>query len=495
MSARVIAALSVLLGVALVAVGITAPLTTAQSVATTTVHDPGVRGGSAGAGGMIPGLTAAQQAFFNDGLDRFQEIDSVSGTIAGTGSGLGPRFNLDQCSGCHAQPAVGGTSPFTNPQAAFVNVQTTGGRTACAITPCNPANLSFTFTDGQPFIRSNGPVREARFIRNPDGTADGGVHDLFTIAGRSDAAGCTLTQPDFATANTNHNLIARIPTPTFGGGLIQSISDATIIANKHANASAKAAAGISGHENREGNAGTITRFGWKAQNKSLQIFSGEAYLVEQGVSNEEFTQERGEPGLDSPAGERVEPNSACLFNGTPEDATNFTSTTPLGTPSDAVGFSLFMELLAPPTPACNLNPNQFSPASSNCGGVAQGFSAFNQIGCGLCHTPSLQTGKSSVAALSNQSANLFSDLLVHKMGTGLADGVSQGNAAGDEFRTAPLWGLGQRIFFLHDGRTKDLLQAIVAHSGTGSEANGVINRFNALSASDQQNILNFLRAL
>ncbi len=81
------------------------------------------------------------------------------------------------------------------------------------------------------------------------------------------------------------------------------------------------------------------------------------------------------------------------------------------------------------------------------------------------------------------------------MGAGLADDVSQGNAAGDEFRTAPLWGLGQRLYFLHDGRTADLLQAIQAHSGDGSEANATINAFNHLSEADKQDLLNFLRSL
>jgi len=81
------------------------------------------------------------------------------------------------------------------------------------------------------------------------------------------------------------------------------------------------------------------------------------------------------------------------------------------------------------------------------------------------------------------------------MGTRLADRISQGKAAGDEFRTAPLWGVGQRIFFLHDGRTTDLLQAIQAHSSSGSEANTVVQRFNNLGAQDQQDLLNFLRSL
>ncbi len=107
----------------------------------------------------------------------------------------------------------------------------------------------------------------------------------------------------------------------------------------------------------------------------------------------------------------------------------------------------------------------------------------------------------SVAALSQQPVNLFSDLLVHHMGPGLADGVTQGSAGPDEFRTAPLWGLGQRLFFLHDGRTTDLVQAIQAHKSLAaggypdSEANAVIDAFNALPAAQQQHLLNFLRSL
>jgi CxxC motif-containing protein (DUF1111 family) len=81
------------------------------------------------------------------------------------------------------------------------------------------------------------------------------------------------------------------------------------------------------------------------------------------------------------------------------------------------------------------------------------------------------------------------------MGSGLADGVSQGAASGDEFRTAPLWGLGQRLFFLHDGRTADVPQAIEAHASQGSEANSVVGAFNALSDSAKQDLLNFLRSL
>jgi CxxC motif-containing protein (DUF1111 family) len=123
---------------------------------------------------------------------------------------------------------------------------------------------------------------------------------------------------------------------------------------------------------------------------------------------------------------------------------------------------------------------------------------FAQIGCAFCHTPSLQTGASTSGALSHKTATLYSDLALHQMGPGLADGIAQGNAAADEFRTPPLWGLGQRIFFLHDGRTTDLTVAISQHTGGGSrpsEANAVIGAYNALTDSQKQDILNFLRSL
>src|SRR5262252_4693966 len=193
---------------------------TAQTVR---ASDPGVRGGVASAGAPIGGLTPNQQAFFDSGLKDFAEAEDV-------GDGLGPRMNLDSCAGCHLQPAVGGSSPFVNPQVAFASKD--GG------------------TDTVPaFISANGPVREARFVKNADGTADGGVHALFTITGRTGATGCTLAQPDFANQLRNNNVIFRIPTPTFGAGLIEQIPDAAIAANQASNTTTKTALGIKGRPN------------------------------------------------------------------------------------------------------------------------------------------------------------------------------------------------------------------------------------------------------
>ena len=421
--------------------------------------DPGVRGGPAGAGGPLPGLNAAELAFFASAQQVFQEIDSVSGTIAGEdGAGLGPRFNLNQCSGCHFQPAVGGSSPATNPQIA---VATLDGATNAI----------------PPFITLHGPVREARFVKNPDGTPDGGVHDLFVISGRTDAPGCNIVQPNFAAQLNANNVIFRIPTPTFGAGLVEGVSDLGLQNTFAQTARLKAQLGISGIFNRNGNDGTITRFGWKAQNKSLLIFAGEAYNVEQGVTNENFPNER-------------ETDPHCQFNGTPEDHTNLDTANPNATPapSDIVNFAAFMRLSAGPTPAP-------APNAAAAAVVARGKQVFQNIGCQACHALNQTTGLSVFTNQTNVTFHPLSDFAVHDMGTQLADGVSQGAADGTQFRSAPLWGVGQRIFFLHDGRTSDLVQAIRQHASSGSEANQVINNFGLLGVGDQEALLVYLRSL
>jgi CxxC motif-containing protein (DUF1111 family) len=430
--------------------------------------DPGPRSGPPSAGQPLPGLTAGELAYFTEGISRFTEVDSVTGTEPGAaGIGLGPRFNLNSCAGCHAQPSVGGSSPSPN------------SRQAAQVNPQIAMATRFGATNTIPaFIQPNGPVRVVRFVRNADGTADGGVHDLFTITGRSDAAGCSIAQPDFATAVQQQNAIFRIPVPVFGAGLIEMIPESTILANLAASPQQKAQLGISGSVNRSANDGTITRFGWKAQNKSLLMFAGEAYNVEQGVTNDLFPNERDEtPG--------------CVFNGIAEDHFNRAATSPTAALSDIVGMAEFMRYLAPPAPA----PPNGPPGSPQSQSVANGNQVFAQIGCALCHTPSMQTGKSQSAAMTNKPVRLWSDLAVHDMGSGLADGITQGMAQGNDFRTAPLWGLGQRIFFLHDGRTTDLMQAIQQHASAGSEANGVVQNFNSLPPQPMQDLLNFLRSL
>jgi CxxC motif-containing protein (DUF1111 family) len=424
-------------------------------------QDPGVRSGAAGAGGILEGATAGEREYFAAGKTEFEDAEEVA-------DGLGPTLNLDSCVGCHSQPASGGSSPVVNPQVAFATKN--GGADAL------PS-----------FITADGPAREARFVSNRDGSPDGGVHALFTISHRVGAERCAVTQPDFEQQVANHNVIFRIPTPTFGLGLIEAIPDSAIVANIGNDGPSKSALGIrgranfavagrtiSGQSNNNGNDGTIARLGWKAQNKSLLLFAGEAYNVEMGISNELFPTERDE-------------TANCQFAVQPNSSTNAEAATPVEALSAIEKFAFYMRLLAPPAPSTT------TPGGAD--SIQSGRRLFTSVGCSLCHTPSLTTGNSAIAALRNKPVNLYSDLLLHDMGTGLADGISQGQAGPREFRTAPLWGLGQRIFFLHDGRTKDLLTAVLAHASAGSEANNVVAAAAALSESQKQDLLNFLRSL
>ncbi len=393
---------------------------------------PGPAPGPGRAGAPLAGLTSAELAAFQKGLATFTEIEDVA-------KGLGPRFNLDGCAGCHAQPAVGGSSPRLNPQ---IPVATRAGAQNQV-----PA-----------FLTPDGPVRVAR----TRGT--GGVLNLFVITGRNDAPqGCTITQPDFSSTS---GLTFRIPTPTYGLGLVEAIPDSALRANLAANRARKQELGIAGRFNTSANDGTITRFGWKAQNKSLAIFSGEAYNVEIGVTNDLFPQEREE-------------DASCATNPLIESTANLNT----GDPSDVDRFTQFMRYLAPPRPA---------PADAN---IQHGAQVFDAIGCTMCHTPQLQTGVNLSAALSQQTVNLYSDLALHRMGQGLADGIPQGAARGDEWRTAPLWGLGQRLFFLHDGRARDLPAAIQQHDSQGSEASQTVRNFAALEQAEREALLAFLGSL
>src|SRR5581483_288842 len=361
--------------------------------------DPGPRGGAAGAGGYYTTLNASEQSYFKDALERFKEVDSVSGKLPGEpASGLGPAFNGNSCAMCHAEPAVGGSSPGTksplnpvpNPQVALATLHGATNKVPTFITP-------------------DGPVREARFVV-ANGALDGGVHGLYTITGRVDAPGCNLAQPDFALELANNNVVFRIPTPTFGLGLVENTPDAVLEANFAANAAQKAKLGIKGRFNMSGNDGTIMRFGWKAQNKSLVVFSGEAYNVEQGVSNEIFMNERSAvPG--------------CVFNSTPEDLTHVAeSESARDTLPDSMMFAIFMRLLGAPA------------ATTSTASEKNGEALFTTAGCALCHSPSLKTGASPYTGMSNVTYHAYSDFAVHGMGPNLADGIPQGSAGPDEFR-------------------------------------------------------------
>jgi CxxC motif-containing protein (DUF1111 family) len=487
--------------------------------------DPGVRGGPPGAGFPLHGLTPTEQVIFDEGTQRAVQLEAVcddctdvtlgshtdlakANLVTQTNSaGLGARFNGDQCTVCHNQPALGGSGGFMvpNPQ----------DPSQLHRKPENPMFDLIPHRKGAQntvpsFLTRFGPIREVRFARKPDGTPDGGVHQLFTVVGRTDVVPvgqvdrCTaqlLPQPDFEGEYRRGNLRFRIPLQLFGLGILDGIQDREILSRHAASAPLRAQLGIAGMANRNPNDGTITKFGWKAQNKSIAIFSAEAYNVEMGVTNDLFTQttdETPECNID-----KSEPND--ILRTDDNDTRNQAFLNARHQAADWVMFAMFMRFLDAPRPVPFTASAARGEALFGTGPEAPG------IGCVACHTSTLKTpGHSETPALENVVAHPYSDLLVHHMGKNLADDITQGLATGDMFRTTPLWGVGQRRFFLHDGRTDDLLKAIYTHFAPGgdcqfddkdhpcygpSEANGVVKKFTALPAADKQAILDFLRSL
>jgi CxxC motif-containing protein (DUF1111 family) len=504
-------------------------------------RDPGVRGGIHNTGGGLqqqgipiphPPLlsphpvtgapvTDNERASFEEGILRAGQLESTCDTCAdvvdgspvmGRGeldpafpqfhtnsNGLGARHNSDQCFSCHAQPVLGGSGGFLVPNPADSAFQE----------PENPQFRLVPHRFGKlnvvpAFEEQFGAIREVRFKFKADGSRDGGVHQLWTVSGISNDAtirGCSLPQPDFDNQLYHENVAFRIPLQMLGLGLIESIQDREILARHAATASDRALAGISGHPNRSGNDGTITRFGWKAQNKSITIFAGEAYNVEMGITNEVFPTAT-EEDLICQGPNKPEPNDITRM--ATNDSGNQAFGNSLHILPDWMQFQLMMRFTDGPAPAA-------APSAS----AIKGKELFVNIGCALCHTPQMQTAPVlNSAVLQNRPVDLYSDLLVHHMGATMADNIAQGNAGPDEFRTTPLWGVGQRIFFLHDGRTNDLKVAIQDHfsqreSDGGdnpakdkdsrtygpSEANAVVHKFNKLSEFEKQAILDFLRSL
>ena len=417
--------------------------------------DPGPRPGAADSGSPVAGVNAQ---YFANVRSAFNEVYSIAGDLE-SGAGLGPRFNGTSCGGCHAYPAPGGSSPKRNPQPAMA--------AAHGATNAIPA-----------FLKANGPVLVVRVKTRIGSTESGDVLPLFTVGGRSDAYHCAVDQPDFT---DKANLSFRIPAPVFGAGLIDNIPDSEILANQDAHTTTKAALGISGRPNL-GPDGVVGKFGWKAQHHSLTRFAEEAYQTEMGVPS----------GSSGYRRESLSKPCYAIYEAAYDDP-SFSSSYDQSQGSTAFLFTEFMRFLEAPKPV-----KQFPGASAE--SVGNGRQLFERIGCALCHTPSLRTGsQSDLPALNEREAPLYSDLLLHHMGPNLADGIVQGGAGSDEFRTAPLWGVGQRVFFLHDGRTADLTIAIQEHASDGeqlhSEANGVIGHFKRLSPTEQQDTVNFLRSL
>ena len=361
-------------------------------------------------GKAILGLSAVEKSDFAAGRVEFVNVETPEG-------GLGPIFNDVSCVACHFQGGVGGASRI------FV---TRFGR----------------ITNGvfDPLTALGGPLLQRRAIA---------TSVLETIPGEA-------------------NVVARrLTTPLFGAGLLEAIPDAVLVAG----AAVAKPDGVKGRVAmvKDVVSGTmrVGRFGWKAQEATLQAFSADAYLNEMGVTGRFFPQENAPNG------------NHTLLVGTdrvldPEDALAVGATK-----SDSDLAADFMRLLAPVPPLPGAAPG------------TPGAAVFREVGCVVCHVPSLKTGPSPIAVLANKPVGLYSDLLLHDMGK-LGDGIAQPPATMTEMRTAPLWGLRLRDRYLHDGRASSLDAAILAHDG---EAKIARDRYAKLTPAKRNALMAFLASL
>lgn len=324
-------------------------------------------------------------------------------------------------------------------------------------------NVSCVACHQQPAVGGSSRITVTRYGRSVNG-----VFDPLTARGGTLLHQFAINPAVREVIPPEANVVAhRRTTPLFGLGLIEAIPDSVIRQN----------AQLAKPDGVKGKISTITdvasgrprvgRFGWKAQHATLLSFAADAYLNEMGITSRFF------PHDIAPNGNT---NVLHLFDtvADPEDQPD-----PATGKADVDRVADFMRLLgAPPTLALTA--------------AAQlGQTLFTQAGCAVCHTPSFTTGTSPVAAINNKIVPLYSDLLLHDMGT-LGDGIAQSVAGTREMKTPPLWGLRGNPSYLHDGRAETVDQAIRAHDGEAATSKG---RYLQLTPAQKQQLLEFLHAL
>jgi CxxC motif-containing protein (DUF1111 family) len=296
-------------------------------------------------------------------------------------------------------------------------------------------------------------------LTTPDGSELDTLFHLFS----NPSHGCQPILPPEA------NIIARrVPIPVFGAGLVEAIDDETIASMEDPDD--RNGDGISGRAARVVDLGTgrvrIGRFGWKAQHATLRTFSADAYRNEMGITNELFPDEAA-------AGVSAAAMRLCDPTRDPEDLVD-----PRTRLAAIDNFEAFMKFLAPPPRA---------PVDQ---AARDGEEIFTAVGCGACHVPVLQTGLNAHPLFSRKPVPLFSDLLLHDVGTG--DDIPQESALPNEIRTPSLWGLRARRPLLHDGSASTAEDAIRKHRG---EADGVRRRFEQLTDAQRNRLISFLNSL
>lgn len=325
--------------------------------------------------------------------------------------------------------------------------------TSCAVCHSVPAIGGITTMTE---VRAGHRDENGKFTELSGGT----LFHLFSISNHR----CQVQIPEEA------NVIARrAPIPLFGAGLVEAIPDEALIALEDPDD--RDGDGISGRAARVVDVATsrlrIGRFGWKSQHATLLAFSADAYRNEMGITNDLFPDEVA-LGIDPEQMRLCSPPRKGV-----EDVRD-RRTQLRGIDQ----FENFMRFLAPPD------------RGTIDGSVLGGEAIFQSVGCQSCHTPVLTTAPSKNPVFDRKPVRLYSDLLLHDVGTG--DGIEQAAAAADEIRTPALWGLRFRRPLLHDGTSPTVDDAILKHGG---EATSAVSRYRDLSQVDKALLLAFLKSL
>jgi CxxC motif-containing protein (DUF1111 family) len=412
-----------------------------------------------------PVLPSNGYDMFEVGHSFFHDNWIVAPGIPLDRDGIGPIMNSSACSGCHSSD----------------------GRGRPPITPGEDISsilfrLSISGTDAY-----GGPLGDPQYgtqlgnhaILNV--TAEGTVTITYTVVDSTyqDGTPYSLSIPSYQFINLGYGNLAsgsmfspRVAPQMPGMGLLEAISDNTLLSWADPNDSN--GDGISGRTNYVqdyvNNKTSIGRFGWKANQPNVQQQVAGALIGDMGLTTSLFP-------IDNLTGQEISLYSGLPNGGTPEV-------------TDTI-FNYMVYYSA--TLAVPGRRNWTNPT------VQQGKQLFVQLNCSGCHKPYVQTGTHpTIPQLSNQEIRPYTDLLLHDMGAGLADNRPDFLATGQEWRTPPLWGIGLipvvngHTFYLHDGRARNIEEAVLWHGG---EAQGAVNKFKRLSNDERAALLTFLNSL
>lgn len=404
----------------------------------------------------VAGLSKAQLDLALRGEAFFNTSFIPSPSDATLRDGLGPLFNSANCRSCHnglgrGRPPAEGEQPV----ALVLQISAPRDDGAWGDDPIYGPNFN-------PFVVPGVPPEGVARVRYTE------------INGQyADGLAWTLRQPDYALTDLRYGdlhpevaISPRLAQPIIGMGLLDAVPDAVILAN--ANEDGEVISGRPNWITSEDGARRLGRFGWKANQPDLQAQTAAALFAEMGITTSMH-----------PRQNCTSVQTACLaapHGGEPELAD-----------ADLSALVFYQQVLAVP-PRRHLD----SPS------VILGAGLFRAAQCDACHVPSLITGEvPGLPALSNQVIYPFTDLLLHDMGPGLADGRPDHEASGSEWRTPPLWGLGRAaelanaVFYLHDGRARSIEEAILWHGGEAAAARA---QFMNWSAAERQALIEFLES-